>query len=150
METMPKEVRAWMGRTTVKMLAENDGLRHSFHIRNNPEQYNEHGVPVRILPYPPDDSPPTWERGQKVRHKTHHALRYVVGAGDIHRCNKGMWMFYDSDGIGRCCSFFEPVPTTESVTLRVTGSPEAIADIWTHGPDEFSRDGLTVEVVGDG
>jgi hypothetical protein len=138
MET-PKEVRAWVKQDT---LVCRHGTVYSDHFANGL-------VPIRILPYPPDDPPPEWPEGTKLRNKRHPSVKVEVGAGDIYRDNEGRWRFQTSDGTTYGCWAWEPVPTTESVTLRLTGSPERIACIRDAPPWPGSMAGITVEVVDD-
>jgi len=139
MSEMPKEVRAWVTR---------EGLAHGFGSFG--EAHDLRGVPVRILPYPPDDPPPEWERGQKVRMK-YRPHRTETVFSDIYRNSRDEWCFQNAGNHAELCASFEPVPTTESVTLRFTGDPERIkrvreAGVWAPWN---GLDTLTVEVVED-
>jgi hypothetical protein len=135
MET-PKEVRAWVKQDT---LVCRHGTVYSDHFANGL-------VPIRIIPYPPDDPPPEWSEGTRLRGKRRFMIDAMVGPGEMHRGPSGGWRCYTDDGVLIDCSQYEPIPTTQTVTYRITGTPERLAYI--AGTLDVAK-GITVEVVDD-
>jgi len=80
-----------------------------------------YSVPALVIPFD-GDPPPMWPVGTKVRCDA--KVRTIDSHPVLH---DGSWWFVaKEDGKLYLCCHFEPVPTTASVTLKVTGSPEDI------------------------